>query len=132
MNVTTHLSYCIVCNNELHGRKTKFCSNICKNKYWNKISYDKNKHIAYQKDRGLKRKSKLVEMSGGGCKRCGYNECIASLTFHHLNPTDKLFCLDMSSLCHRSWPSILSEYKKCELLCMNCHARLHYLENNPS
>lgn len=130
MTITNHLSHCIVCNKCLTGRQQKYCSNKCKSKHENPKNYDKNKHLQYQKKRGTERKTKLIIMSGGSCNKCGYNKCIASLSFHHLNPPDKLFHLDMASLCHRSWTSILSEYSKCQLLCLNCHTELHYLEHN--
>jgi len=132
MTVTNHLSHCVVCSSELTGRQKKFCSKSCKNSFWNPVIYDKNKHLKYQKNRGHSRKSRLIEMSGGCCARCHYDDCIAALSFHHTIPSEKSFGLDMSSLCHRSWNSIITEYKKCELLCLNCHARLHYLEYNPS
>lgn len=72
--------------------------------------------------KGLLRKDKLVEMAGGGCCRCGYNKCLRALQFHHTFPADKLFGLSLVNLWSKNWESVLAEYKKCILLCANCHA----------
>jgi hypothetical protein len=115
---------CLVCNKELRGKQTKFCSIKCKAKGL----FNQYKNSQYQKKRGIEKKNFLIEKKGGSCQVCGYNKCIRALTFHHRNPDEKLYTLDMSSLCHRSWKSILKEAEKCDLLCMNCHMELHHNE----
>ena len=42
----------------------------------------------------------MHELKSNGCAICGYNECDASLDFHHVNPQDKKFNLMMSGLNH--------------------------------
>lgn len=108
---------CIACGKKLSGKQTKFCCANCKNKL----------HQSYfaQKIRGLKRKFELIKLSGGKCSICGYNKNLAALTFHHKDFKDKDFKLDMRSLSNRKESSTLSEFKKCQLLCHNCHAELH-------
>jgi uncharacterized protein YfdQ (DUF2303 family) len=64
-------------------------------------------------------------MSGGACNKCGYKKNYAALTFHHLDPTNKVFTVDSRRLSNTNWNSILEEWKKCELLCANCHSELH-------
>lgn len=72
---------------------------------------------------------KLIQrLKINGCAICGYNECDASLDFHHVNPEDKKFPLTLSDM-NRSGKSIVEELIKCILLCKNCHAKLHYEEN---
>jgi hypothetical protein len=59
------------------------------------------------------------------CLKCGYNRNISALTFHHTE-ANKDFKLDMRSLSNRKWVEIEKEFKKCILLCHNCHAEIHY------
>lgn len=69
------------------------------------------------------RKQKAVVIKGGKCKICGYNKCIRSLTFHHVDPATKNF--EISDAKNRSWETILIELDKCVLLCNNCHGEVH-------
>lgn len=119
---------CLFCNKEIdmiYKNKT-YCDNKCKSKAY----YYNNKGNCYknQKDRGLVRKKELIKLCGGKCNICGYNKNIAALQFHHIEPELKSFELDMRNLSNRTWHRILEEFKKCELLCANCHAEHH----NPS
>ena len=70
------------------------------------------------------RKFAVVKIFGGKCQICGYNKCIECLQFHHRDPKTKLF-----SLSGIGWLSsmdrLISEAKKCDLLCSNCHCELH-------
>jgi len=79
------------------------------------------KHFVNNKIR-RKRKEKLVKMLGGCCSKCGYKKSLAALSFHHINPKDKLFDLSKSGSILHSWEEVLKEAKKCILLCLNCHA----------
>lgn len=83
---------------------------------------DKIKQSLYQ--RAYERKLNLVKQLGGCCQHCGYNRCLRVLTFHHRNPTEKLFGLSLNNLWSKTLEEIEIESKKCELLCMNCHAEL--------
>ena len=68
-------------------------------------------------------KARAVEHKGGKCQKCGYNRCLAALTFHHRDPTSKE--VDWGLLRKRSWAFIVTELEKCDLLCHNCHAETH-------
>jgi len=72
--------------------------------------------------KALERKVKLIEMSGGSCQECGYKRCRRALTFHHRDRNDKMFSFALNFLWSKSWDKIVEEWKKCDLLCMNCHA----------
>ena len=74
--------------------------------------------------RRRKLKKKLVEYFGGKCIKCGYSKCIWALTFHHKDPKEKDFTISSGDT--RAWKTLLGEAKKCDLVCMNCHAELHY------
>lgn len=60
------------------------------------------------------------------CIRCGESD-IATLDFHHRN--SRLKDLSLSQAVHNGWSieRILREIEKCDLLCANCHMRLHAL-----
>lgn len=68
-------------------------------------------------------KQRLLEVFGYKCSICGYDRCIQSLSFHHVNTEDKLFTI--SSWKVRNWTKIANEAKKCILICSNCHAEIH-------
>jgi len=73
-------------------------------------------------------KQKMVYYKGGKCSKCGYNKCIASLDFHHRDPSTKLF--GIADGIARKSPSnhetLYAELDKCDLLCRNCHQEIHY------
>ena len=75
-----------------------------------------------------KMKEQAVQIKGGKCEKCGYNKCIGALQFHHRNPKEKSFGLGQNESIH-SWQDYLNEVMKCDLLCANCHAETHYLNN---
>lgn len=79
----------------------------------------------YHKKRGLKRKIELILSMGGSCKLCGYNKNITALDFHHLNPKEKNFKLDIRMLASTKMLTLLKEAKKCIVVCSNCHRELH-------
>lgn len=70
-------------------------------------------------------KQRMVDSMGGGCACCGYNRCNNALEFHHLNPADKLFELKTALERPKAWSTIVSELRKCVLLCANCHREVH-------
>jgi predicted HNH restriction endonuclease len=108
---------CILCNKKLTGKQTKYCSIKCKN----------GKHQLYdwQHERGLKYRKELILEFGGKCSSCGYAKNFSALEFHHINPSEKLFQIDIRSCSNRSKKSCSEEAKKCRLLCSNCHCEIH-------
>ena len=101
-------------------------------KCWNEW-YQRNKQKCYRineikrqkiRDWLANYKSKLV------CKNCPENH-IACLDFHHRDPSQK--DINIGEVIRKIWSitRIESEIKKCDVLCKNCHAKLHYVENNP-
>lgn len=63
---------------------------------------------------------------GGKCGICGYDRCSAALSFHHLDPTQKSFGFASRRAKARSWGELVSEMRKCVLLCHNCHMEIEY------
>lgn len=121
MQPIDNIKKCIICGSTLSGKQSKYCSDKCKVK----------DHSSYpsQKARGYQRKLELINSLGGKCAKCGYSKCMAALEFHHTNPENKSFQLDMRSLSNRSFDKCLEEASKCILLCANCHRELHNTDN---
>ena len=85
-----------------------------------------NNDYENQKLRGLKRKYEMIQSKGGQCEICGYNKNISALDFHHIDPKNKEFQLDIRHLSNTSLDKIKKELDKCQLLCANCHRETHY------
>jgi predicted HNH restriction endonuclease len=83
----------------------------------------KNNIIAVTKRRKKLRRM-AVDFLGGKCVVCGYCRDIKVLDFHHINESTKEFGLSDRGMT-RSWEKILSEVKKCVLVCANCHREIH-------
>jgi hypothetical protein len=64
----------------------------------------------------------LVERAGGKCAVCGYDRCIISLHFHHVDPAAKSFNMTMAT--GKSEAAYLAEAQKCVLVCANCHGEI--------
>lgn len=84
-----------------------------------------NQRIINKKERRQKRKIEAIDYKGGKCSICGYDKCKEALDFHHINPDEKEFSI--SDKRDFKIEKIKLELDKCILLCRNCHAELHYL-----
>jgi len=116
---------CTICNKELRGIQSKFCSNKCKQKgHYNRVKEAPNSY-SNQSWRALRRKVDLINQRGGGCEKCGYNKNIAALEFHHKDSSTKESQLDMRRLANSSIDFVNSEFQKCLVLCSICHREHH-------
>ena len=78
----------------------------------------KNKKKTYDLISKLTAEEKLRQ----GCSHCGYKEKAEALDFHHVNRDDKF--LEVSRFWRTSmvqFKKIKNEWKKCIVLCANCH-----------
>lgn len=64
--------------------------------------------------------------SSVGCVRCSEKHP-ACLEYHHVDPTDKSFSIG-EGIYKYGKSTILNEIEKCEVLCSNCHKKLHWDE----
>ncbi len=60
------------------------------------------------------------------CCVCGENDS-RCLIFHHKDPKKKRF--DLATQAQYGRKSVLKEIAKCDVLCANCHMKLHYETN---
>lgn len=72
--------------------------------------------------RKQKLKRMLVAEAGSCCAVCGYDRCIVSLTFHHVDPATKAFSVNMGL--GKSIATFRAEARKCVLVCANCHGEI--------
>lgn len=68
-------------------------------------------------------KATWVAEAGGCCAVCGYERCLAALSFHHLDPSHKRLHVSADGRC-LAIATLSAEASKCVLLCANCHAEV--------
>lgn len=122
------MKQCKVCNSELQGQQQKYCSNKCKQKdHWHRVKEQTNTYHS-QTIRGLTRKIEFINLKGGCCSKCGYNNNLGALEFHHRDSSTKLFGIDFRKLSNTNKQTLLEELDKCDLICANCHREHHHPE----
>lgn len=117
---------CLNC--DISKKETEFY--IKERKTGRRSSWCKKCTLNLQKKRWRDRKTKVVELMGGQCENCGYDQNYAALDLHHTDPNKKEFIF--RELIGRPWNVVIAEIKKCELLCKNCHASHHNPQWNKS
>lgn len=76
-----------------------------------------------------RKRLKYKLLAGGKCNKCGYNRCLDALCFHHLDASKKSFQVSTAIASgNKSHRQIMSEIKKCILICSNCHFESHSKE----
>jgi hypothetical protein len=92
------------------------------------------RHRDFAKERARTKRAELQSsiteykaQQGIKCARCGEDHP-AVLDFHHREPTQKE--MNISNLASRGWSltRIIAEIDKCDVLCANCHRKLHWEE----
>jgi hypothetical protein len=79
------------------------------------------------KKRAIKRE--LLKYKGGAvCTYCGYDEYEGALQLHHRDPLAKDFTFSKTPLNDTNFDMnrMKQEADKCDVLCANCHAEIHY------
>lgn len=73
-------------------------------------------------------RAKLFKLVGDRCEVCGYGgtpEHHKILELHHRNAADKRFELSVTDLSERPWSEVVTEARKCAVLCPNHHREVH-------
>lgn len=100
-----------------------------KKKYHRKLTPFRKKYLNFQvAEQRRKVKLQCIEYKGGACVKCGYNKCPAAMVFHHIHPDEKDFSISSNGV-SRSFEKCKLELEKCILLCVTCHAEIHYEED---
>ena len=89
---------------------------------------NRKQRYQYKKSYHRQKKISLIGLKGGRCKECSieYNGQNASMfDFHHINPSEKEFSLNLNTIQNIAFAKCLKEAEKCDLLCSNCHRLLH-------
>lgn len=74
------------------------------------------------KIRRTRNKLRAINYLGGECSKCGYDENISALEFHHTG--DKNFTI--GTVANKSWKNTIKpELEECVILCSNCHRAEH-------
>ncbi len=74
--------------------------------------------------RRYERRDQMITMRGRRCEHCKVRYPNWMYDFHHVDPALKTMELGLGSL-GRRWEVILEEFKKCVVLCPNCHRKAH-------
>ena len=115
---------CKYCKSEIkNSKKRSYCSENCT--ILGRREYQKSRNYNYEqvKEWRVLVKKKAVEYKGGKCQICGYDKCMRSLDFHHLDPTQKDFAI--STFKNKKIEKLKTELDKCILVCSNCHGEIH-------
>ena len=78
----------------------------------------------YKKQRA-KRKDKVYSIVGTDCWCCGYDKSTSILDFHHMDPKQKQFGLNLRTISSMKWEKVWAELQKCASICCRCHREHH-------
>jgi hypothetical protein len=68
---------------------------------------------------------RVLTAMGKCCSICRYDKCDWALDVHHLDPDQKDFTFGGVRGHPQAALSLVSELRKCTLLCKNCHLEVH-------
>lgn len=108
---------CIKCDVNLVLDKNWFSSCKKYSKYICKSCFNKDKRNTYKTNKTLL----IAIKDGSSCAICGYWEYPEALDFHHIEPTNKKYEIQVMAL---QRDDLIVELNKCMILCRNCHAHV--------
>lgn len=91
------------------------------------LKYQKNYHKSHKKERHERHKlfQKIIDdIKSNGCSICGYNDCSASIVFHHVEPKLKS-CVIYNAIKTKHSKRLEEEVGKCVIICKHCHDKIH-------
>ena len=105
-----YYSYCKVCDSVINREWRKANKELCRT--YSRKNVDKKRQFCIDCKKGLK------------CAKCGEGHP-ACLVFHHRDPKEKEFDIG-DGFWSKSVERVMNEIAKCDVLCANCHKKLHY------
>jgi len=131
--------YCKFCNSQKPEIDFNFYNKVENKRHTKCKSCTKlyhNLHYKLNKDKYLKKgkesQDKLIKSNSDyvnnlkskkGCSYCNEHD-FACLDFHHIDPNTKKFSI-ARAITSYGLELILKEIQKCEIICSNCHRKLH-------
>ncbi len=120
---------CRVCTSAL--KHAQFLADVDGNRKKNREHMQEwreaNRERANKQWTELRRKKKeWLDAQKLACRYCGESDPTC-LDFHHRNPKEKEFLLSLA-VARASLERIKAEVAKCDVLCANCHRKLHAAE----
>lgn len=128
-----HILICPVCG--IEGQKdAEFTKGVCQGHPCRRCAAERNlkwrrdrpemvqvwRRERYERNRELLRSIKRVR----GCASCAEDDPIC-LDFHHRDPAEKSWSI-AKRMAGSKKETLLAEVEKCIVLCRNCHAKLHW------
>lgn len=88
-------------------------------------SQNKEKRIQQVKERQYRIAVEFQEYKATlSCMECGESDPVC-LDFHHRDPKTKTIALAYARSRGWGWEQIMEEVYKCDVLCANCHRKMH-------
>lgn len=92
---------------------------------WRRTEKGKSSHTKSQRIGNRKRKIWLLEqLNVVCCELCRKENHPAALDFHHKDQKEKKF--NIATALQKNKKTLLAEAKKCQVICSNCHRKLHW------
>ncbi len=88
----------------------------------NKQQYRDRANEYRKKLRNEFRENMLIYLQDKQCSICKEND-IRTFEFDHIDPTSKKFSISQAARLGYRWNDVLTEIKKCRILCANCHKK---------
>jgi|688.fasta_scaffold663326_1 hypothetical protein len=129
----TSRSYCLACSpfgkrntRRIHIKRvrpsTKHCADCGRTFNWTKNSVCSTCRTFKRREQ---QRAIAIDYCGGKCSNCK-NDDYDVLTFHHRDPKEKKF--NLCNSWQKKWEVLKEEIEKCDLMCANCHMKLHRKE----
>ena len=111
---------CLQCKQvELPNARRMYCDKCMRKR--RQAGQNRNRLNQLIRYRGYKKIA--VSKRGGRCERCGFQtDVFGAYHFHHRKPEEKSRELPQI----KEWDHYWAEIQKCDLLCANCHAIIHW------
>lgn len=110
----------------IRSKKCKECTSE-----YSKAHYQKHQQIYIERAKKSKKKyakrntENVIEyLQDKYCSRCQIKD-IEVLDFHHKDPNEKEYSVADMLTHGYSWKRIRKEIDKCEIVCANCHRKIH-------
>jgi hypothetical protein len=110
-----------------YNNNCKKCEYELSKKSYYKLSKKRNQYLIERRRKLAQERNELIKKLNLSCKECDENHP-ATLDFHHINSDEKYKTVSDLKWSGCSNETFLKEIEKCDVLCANCHRKLHWEE----